>query len=51
MQAPTQATSRPPVGERIMAVINRDPLTAPHGTRNDAVLAAVLLGVAVCLAL
>ncbi|MEU1044646.1 histidine kinase [Streptomyces sp. NPDC005897] len=34
-----------------MAVINRDPLTAPHGTRNDAVLAAVLLGVAVCLAL
>jgi signal transduction histidine kinase len=34
-----------------MAVINRDPRTAPHGTRNDAVLAAVLLGVAVCLAL
>ncbi|MFF0585659.1 sensor histidine kinase [Streptomyces sp. NPDC003781] len=34
-----------------MAVVNRDPLTAPHGTRNDAVLAAVLLGTAVCLAL
>ncbi len=51
VQAPTEATSRPRVGERIMAVINRDPLTAPHGTRNDAVLAAVLLGVAVCLAL
>lgn len=51
MQAPTEATSRPRAGERIMAVINRDPLTAPHGTRNDAVLAAVLLGAAVCLAL
>ncbi|CAL9448241.1 hypothetical protein SUDANB174_02376 [Streptomyces sp. enrichment culture] len=51
MQAPTEATPRPRIGERIMAVINRDPLTAPHGTRNDAVLAAVLLGAAVCLAL
>ncbi len=34
-----------------MAAINRDPLTAPHGTRNDAVLAAVLLAGAACLAL
>ncbi|MFF4468042.1 sensor histidine kinase [Streptomyces sp. NPDC001599] len=51
MQAPTETRPRPRAGERIMAVINRDPLTAPHGTRNDAVLAAVLLGVAVCLAL
>ncbi|MGI5395008.1 sensor histidine kinase [Streptomyces sp. CA-251251] len=34
-----------------MAVINRDPRTAPHGTRNDAVLAAALLAVAACLAL
>ncbi|MFJ4788694.1 sensor histidine kinase [Streptomyces sp. NPDC088794] len=30
--------------ERVMSAINRDPLTAPHRTRNDAVLA---LGVAV----
>ncbi|TQJ88032.1 sensor histidine kinase [Streptomyces sp. SLBN-31] len=34
-----------------MAVINRDPRTAPHGTRNDAILASVLAAVAVCLAL
>ncbi|WP_345578954.1 sensor histidine kinase [Streptomyces prasinosporus] len=34
-----------------MAVINRDPRSAPHGTRNDAVLAAVLLAASVCLAL
>ncbi|MFD5452302.1 sensor histidine kinase [Streptomyces sp. NPDC003470] len=34
-----------------MAVVNRDPRTVPHGTRNDAVLAAVLLAGAVCLAL
>ncbi|MEU3728274.1 histidine kinase [Streptomyces sp. NPDC033538] len=33
-----------------MAAINRDPLTAPHRDRNDAVLAAVLLAGAVCLA-
>ncbi|MFI8945373.1 sensor histidine kinase [Streptomyces sp. NPDC053750] len=52
------ATKRPPptpprlrLGERIMAVINRDPRTVPHGTRNDAVLAGVLLVGAVCLAL
>jgi signal transduction histidine kinase len=51
VQAPTEATSRPRVGERIIAVVNRDPLTAPHGTRNDAVLAGVLLLGAVCLAL
>ncbi|MFF4796947.1 sensor histidine kinase [Streptomyces sp. NPDC001351] len=34
-----------------MAVVNRDPRTAPHGTRNDAILAAVLAVAAVCLAL
>lgn len=34
-----------------MAAVNRDPLTAPHRDRNDAVLAAVLLAGAVCLAL
>lgn len=47
----TEAASRPRVGERVIAAINRDPRTAPHGTRNDAVLAAVLLTGAVCLAL
>ncbi|MBJ6619519.1 sensor histidine kinase [Streptomyces sp. DHE17-7] len=51
MQASTTATSWPSrLGERIMAAINRDPLTAPHRVRNDAVLAAVLLVGAVCLA-
>ncbi|MFG2677554.1 sensor histidine kinase [Streptomyces sp. NPDC048392] len=51
MQATTEAASRPRVGERIIAAINRDPRTAPHGTRNDVVLAAALLTVAACLAL
>ena len=48
----TATTARGPRrGERIMAAINRDPRTAPHGTRNDAILAAVLAAVAVCVAL
>ncbi|MGI5375293.1 sensor histidine kinase [Streptomyces sp. CA-251387] len=34
-----------------MAAINRDPTTAPHGTRNDALLSVVAAGVAVCMAL
>nr|WP_128428961.1 histidine kinase [Streptomyces cyaneus] len=34
-----------------MAAINRDPRTAPHGTRNDALLAVAAAVVAVCLAL
>ncbi|GAB2752027.1 histidine kinase [Streptomyces bullii] len=50
MQQTTTAT-RPRPGERIMAAINRDPLTAPHRTRNDALLAAALAVAAVCLAL
>ncbi|GAB2843423.1 histidine kinase [Streptomyces deserti] len=50
MQETTTAT-RPRLGERIMAAINRDPETAPHGTRNDALLAAALAVSAVCLAL
>ncbi|WP_260460469.1 sensor histidine kinase [Streptomyces sp. WAC04114] len=52
VQAPTtpQATwSRP--AERIMAAINRDPLTAPHAARNDALLAVVAAVSAVALAL
>ena len=50
----TTTVPRPRGGERIeriMAVVNRDPRTAPHGTRNDAILAAVLTVVAVGLAL
>jgi signal transduction histidine kinase len=41
----------PTTGNRIMAVINRDPLTAPHAVRNDALLAAVAAVVAAGLAL
>ncbi|MFI2633378.1 sensor histidine kinase [Streptomyces collinus] len=47
VQAPTtpQATwSRS--AERIMAAINRDPLTAPHALRNDAVLAVSVAAIA-----
>ncbi|MER5750049.1 histidine kinase [Streptomyces sp. NPDC002088] len=49
MQATT--TAPPRRSERIMAVINRDPRTAPHATRNDAWLAAAVavLGVAIAL--
>jgi len=48
---PTTTTARPRPGERIMAAINRDPRTAAHATRNDALLAAVtaLLGTAIAL--
>nr|WP_309060864.1 sensor histidine kinase [Streptomyces sp.] len=48
---PTTPPERPGTGERIMAAINRDPLTAPHAVRNDAVLAAFLAAVAVAVAL
>lgn len=51
VHAPTPNASGPRLGERVMAVINRDPRTAEHGTRNDAVLAAVLFTAAACLAL
>lgn len=44
MQAPT-------TGNRIIAAINRDPLTAPHALRNDTVLAVVAAALAVALAL
>ncbi|MET8824704.1 histidine kinase [Streptomyces sp. NPDC004610] len=46
MQASTRAARPRRIGERVMAAINRDPLTAPHALRNDAVLAVVtaLLG-------
>jgi signal transduction histidine kinase len=52
VQAPTtpQTTwSRP--AERIMTAINRDPLTAPHALRNDALLAVVAAALAIALAL
>ncbi|WP_419249542.1 sensor histidine kinase [Streptomyces griseorubiginosus] len=44
-------TTGPRLDERIMAAVNRDPRTAPHGTRNDALLAAVLAAAAVCVGL
>jgi len=47
----TTVAARPRIGERVMAAVNRDPRTAPHGTRNDAILAAVLAVTAVGLAL
>lgn len=50
-RAATAPRSRPRLGERIMAAINRDPRTAAHGTRNDVVLAVVLAAAATCMAL
>jgi signal transduction histidine kinase len=46
-----QETTGPRLGDRIMAAVNRDPRTAPHGTRNDALLAVVLAVAAGCVAL
>ncbi|WP_314221504.1 sensor histidine kinase [Streptomyces zaehneri] len=51
MQETTTARVRPRPGERIMAAINRDPRTAPHGTRNDVLLAAATTALATALAL
>ncbi|MFI9818980.1 sensor histidine kinase [Streptomyces sp. NPDC052013] len=42
---------RPRIGERIMAAINRDPLTAPHALRNDALLALLTTAHAIVVAL
>ncbi|GAA3830244.1 sensor histidine kinase [Streptomyces chiangmaiensis] len=50
MQATTTAV-RPRRGERIIAALNRDPRTAPHGMRNDTLLAMALAVSAVCLSL
>jgi signal transduction histidine kinase len=50
VQAITTAV-RPRRGERIIAALNRDPRTAPHGVRNDALLAVALAVSAVCLGL
>lgn len=50
VQAITTAV-RPRRGERIIAALNRDPRTAPHGMRNDALLAVALAVCAVCLGL
>ncbi|WP_229924045.1 sensor histidine kinase [Streptomyces capillispiralis] len=47
----TARAERPRRGERIMAAINRDPLTAPHAVRNDAVLAVFTAALATVLAL
>ncbi|NUP38329.1 MAG: sensor histidine kinase [Streptomyces sp.] len=46
----TTAPVRPRLGERVVAALTRDPRTAPHATRNDAVLAAVLAALATVLA-
>ncbi|MFI8532590.1 sensor histidine kinase [Streptomyces aquilus] len=46
----TTTPVRPRLGERVTAALTRDPRTAPHATRNDAVLAAVLAAVAAVLA-
>ena len=46
-----QAAQRPRTGERIMAAISRDPLTAPHAVRNDAILAACTAVLATALTL
>ncbi|MFF9165187.1 sensor histidine kinase [Streptomyces longwoodensis] len=43
--------ARPRRIERVMAVVNRDPLTAPHRTRNDAFLTVGVAVLAVVLAL
>lgn len=43
--------ARPGRIERVMAVVNRDPLTAPHRTRNDALLAVGVAVLAVVFAL
>ncbi|WP_244328955.1 sensor histidine kinase [Streptomyces marokkonensis] len=52
----TTATPTPPAehlrtGERIMAAVNRDPLTAPHAVRNDAILAVCTAVLATAVAL
>ncbi|MFE6195294.1 sensor histidine kinase [Streptomyces sp. NPDC057838] len=52
VQQPTTASpSRPRPAERVMAVINRDPLTAPHAFRNDTVLAFAAAALAAGIAL
>ncbi|CAM5745767.1 hypothetical protein [Streptomyces afghaniensis 772] [Streptomyces afghaniensis] len=51
MQQPTPSASWSRPAERIMAAINRDPLTAPHAVRNDALLAVLTAGLSVALGL
>ncbi|WP_234390468.1 sensor histidine kinase [Streptomyces sp. MMG1533] len=46
-----QETSRTSLSDRIIAAIHRDPRTAPHGTRNDALFALGLAVAAVCIGL
>ncbi|WP_328427742.1 sensor histidine kinase [Streptomyces sp. NBC_00443] len=50
VQATTTA-HRSRIGERAMAAINRNPLTAPHRTRNDALLALAWAALATVMAL
>ncbi|OXS32418.1 sensor histidine kinase [Streptomyces sp. XY006] len=52
VQQPTTAsTSRSRTAERVMAAVNRDPLTAPHAFRNDTLLAFVAAALAAGIAL
>ncbi|MGA5202639.1 MULTISPECIES: sensor histidine kinase [Streptomyces] len=52
VQAPTTASNTwSRHAERYMAAVNRDPLTAPHALRNDALLAVLAAALAVALAL
>ncbi|MGW6296197.1 sensor histidine kinase [Streptomyces sp. NPDC055058] len=56
MQQPTTTTAQAPpgrsrIGYRVMAALNREPLTAPHAVRNDTVLAGCLAVAALVLAL
>ncbi|GAA0667015.1 hypothetical protein GCM10009535_53510 [Streptomyces thermocarboxydovorans] len=49
--APGPPPPRPRLAERIIAAINRDPLTAPHAARNDALLALATATHAILVAL
>ncbi|MET7615705.1 sensor histidine kinase [Streptomyces sp. NPDC005408] len=51
MQQPQTRPPAPRLGERVLTAVSRDPLTVPHRTRNDAVLAAAIGVLAVVLAL
>ncbi|WP_254878480.1 sensor histidine kinase [Streptomyces sp. NA04227] len=49
--SPRTPAAVPGVAERILAVANRDPLTAPNKVRNDAILAVVACVVSVAIGL
>ena len=51
MTTAVRGDARPRRIDRVVAVVNRDPLTGPHRTRNDALLAVGVAVLAVALAL